>query len=534
MIGWFWDNHHHHRANFAVAEAVDVAIPGHGFCKDYLACRESRLWEPLPLCVTQWSRDDVGDWFESHGVTERSPALYGGFVDYSFEPARRRFLEAMMAALPDHALSLLDESRMRDYFGRPEEERFAEWCAHRTSLVLPLRRDLSQRVFDALLAGQIPLVPVEIEDFDAVIPPALQQSLPVMRFTMADPGSALAAQAAALAAFEAGGVAAARARHVFARDGHMISARVNAIIARALDGATLAPQPGFPEPAISRPRRRLFIDAQHGLGNRLRAIGSAAQIAARTGRELVIVWRPDHHCDCRFGALFDYPGVVIEDDAPEAAAARGSVVHNYMEAEPDGRKDAPIMLDHDRDVYVRSAFVLNSPLTDWEGQNVFLRSLPPAKAVRALVDSVKGPFDLSVHVRMEGGRKDEGLPYESPENWTARDHALIDEWRARSQPARFLARVDALLAAGAIGALFLAADSPEAYAAFGERYGDRLRRLERTRYDRSAEQLRYALADAILVGRAPRMLGSTWSSFSELATRLAPGPIRVEMSGKDF
>jgi hypothetical protein len=42
------------------------------------------------------------------------------------------------------------------------------------------------------------------------------------------------------------------------------------------------------------------------------------------------------------------------------------------------------------------------------------------------------------------------------------------------------------------------------------------------------------MADAILLSRAPLMLGSTWSSFSELAMRLAPGGIAVEMSGKDF
>ena len=35
-------------------------------------------------------------------------------------------------------------------------------------------------------------------------------------------------------------------------------------------------------------------------------------------------------------------------------------------------------------------------------------------------------------------------------------------------------------------------------------------------------------------GRAPRLLGSTWSSFSELAMRLAPEAPVIEMSGKDF
>ena len=56
----------------------------------------------------------------------------------------------------------------------------------------------------------------------------------------------------------------------------------------------------------------------------------------------------------------------------------------------------------------------------------------------------------------------------------------------------------------------------------------------RSLFDRSKEQLYYALADAILLSRAPRLLGSTWSSFSELAMRLAPQKMVVEMSGTDF
>ena len=82
--------------------------------------------------------------------------------------------------------------------------------------------------------------------------------------------------------------------------------------------------------------------------------------------------------------------------------------------------------------------------------------------------------------------------------------------------------------------MFIAADMPETYEVFQQRYGDRVAFLTRTVNDRSAEQLKYAYADATLLSRAPRMLGSTWSSFSELAQRLAHPPMKVEMSGTDF
>ena len=135
---------------------------------------------------------------------------------------------------------------------------------------------------------------------------------------------------------------------------------------------------------------------------------------------------------------------------------------------------------------------------------------------------------------MEGGTQAEHLAYEATSNWTAEDHAKIDEWRGKSHFRHFLNRIDALIAAGRAERIFLAADMPATYDEFRFHYGDRLAHLPRSLYDRSAEQLHYALADAILLSRSPLLLGSTWSSFSELAMRLAPVPMVIEMSGRDF
>ncbi len=309
-----------------------------------------------------------------------------------------------------------------------------------------------------------------------------------------------------------------------------------ALFRRALAGEAIpAPQPEttppLPAPGLIPGRARLFIDAQHGLGNRLRAIGSAAAIAAASDRELVIVWQPDDHCDCRFTDLFRYEGAVIERAfPPEAAKARR---YNYMTIE-GGKKNAPIAVDRAGDIYARSAFVLNAPQSSWLAENRFLQQLVPVEAVQALVASVRHPNDVSAHIRMEAGPGLDQNSYDRPENWQPEDHALIHEWRSKSHFSHFMARLDALMAEGRAQTIFLAADLPQTYGEFTDRYGDRLAWLPRDLYDRSAEQLHYALADAILLSRAPLMLGSTWSSFSELAMRLAPGGIKVEMSGKDF
>jgi hypothetical protein len=291
---------------------------------------------------------------------------------------------------------------------------------------------------------------------------------------------------------------------------------------------------GLSTPSLIVPKPRIFIDVQHGLGNRMRALGSAAAIASASGRELVVVWEPDDHCNGRFSDLFDYHGAVIEKRFLSDAPSRGCTVYNYMPHEKGAEKDKLIDLSNDRDIYARAAFVLNHPHSSWDSENRLLQTLTPIEAVRDLVNSVRHPNDLSAHVRMEGGTQAEHLSYEKADNWLPEDHALINEWRTKSHFSHFLARIDVLIAEGRANQIFLAADMPETYAEFQQRYGDRLAWLPRSLYDRSTEQLHYALADAILLSRSPLLLGSTWSSFSELAMRLATRKITIEMRGTDF
>ena len=298
-------------------------------------------------------------------------------------------------------------------------------------------------------------------------------------------------------------------------------------------------QPDFADtalgkPSINVPRAKLYIDAQHGLGNRLRAIASGAAIARATERELVIIWEPDAHCECHFDDLFDYEGAVMARSFAGMAAACGMDFVTYMELEANTRKDKRIHLRKGEDFYARTAYVLNSPESDYRVENDFLQQLKPVEAVQDLVSSVRSPNDVAVHVRMVGGEGFEHLPYEMPGNWKKSSHQKITRWRRKSHFSNFIARIDQLDEDGRAERIFLAADQAAAYDEFRGRYGNRVACLERTLYDRSTEQLIYALADALLLGRAPLLLGSNWSSFTELAQRLSAQQMHVETSGRDF
>lgn len=308
----------------------------------------------------------------------------------------------------------------------------------------------------------------------------------------------------------------------------------SAALATGLETLTRRDAAPLKAPQLAPGRGRLFIDAQHGLGNRMRAIGSAAALAEASDRELVVVWQPDHHCEGRLSDLYDYDGAVIEEAFVETAAAQGARVYNYMEVEAGGVKDVEIDLSGSADIYARAAYVLKAPASTWDSENTLLKQLRPVAAVRDLVASVRRPNDLSAHVRMVGGSDFEHLSYESLDNWTEEGHAETEKWRKRSHFSHFLKRIDTLIAEGRADRIFLAADKPETYEAFLTCYGDRVAYLPRELYDRSAAQLQYALADAMLLGSSPLLLGSTWSSFSELAMRLSPQKMQIEMSGTDF
>lgn len=290
-----------------------------------------------------------------------------------------------------------------------------------------------------------------------------------------------------------------------------------------------------PPHILTRPR--LYIDVQHGLCNRLRAMASAAAIADNTDRTLVVIWRPDHHCEARIGDLLHYPGPVIEDDAADLMRTRSARVYNYMEVEPGARFEEPILAERDTpegDVYIRSAYPLAGPHRDFEAERRFLRALVAAEPVRELVARVRPRSDVAAHIRMASGAGFDHLPHESPDNWPAHRHQELIEWRRKSHADHFIARLDALIAEGAIHTIFVAADLAQTYMRLTERYGDRVNWLERDLFDRSSRQLQYALADLILLAACPRLLASTWSSFSEVAERVGRAGMIVERSGIDF
>lgn len=288
-----------------------------------------------------------------------------------------------------------------------------------------------------------------------------------------------------------------------------------------------------PPTAILPDRRRLLIDARYGLGNRMRAIASAAVFAKLTNRDLQIYWEQDHHCDCAFHDLFagDYP--LVAKPVVEDYKSRSELVIDLMDEGGGTDRLNVIDVPDDVDLFVTSAFTLLYPHKNDALENQYLRSLIPAPRVCGLIDHLPDRFDVTAHIRMQGSASAGTVAADARGERSAEEHDTIDLWRQKSHYEAFVKRLDGLVAQGA-QSIFVASDSPEAYEVLSDRYGDKIFCLTREVYDRSSEQLMYALADLLLLARAPVMLGSGWSSFTEVAHRLAPAKQRLELSGQDF
>ena len=228
IVVWTWDNHHHRARNLSGNTLADIVIPAHSENQETLKTPHSLLGTRVPLGTSQWSRALTSKLL-FRNPEMRSEALSGGYVLWPHS-ARNEVLRRLKTRIPENALSLLDPNNRSPYFSLSVEARFRQWTSYMVSLIIPFNRDLSMRVFDALIAGQIPIVPEDCVDLDSTVPPDIQRRLPIIRVSDLSPQSVELAWRLAIKQFKERGVEGIVTRHEYARDYHHISARIKYIV----------------------------------------------------------------------------------------------------------------------------------------------------------------------------------------------------------------------------------------------------------------------------------------------------------------
>lgn len=228
LATWFWDNHLAYLANYKTAIVSDIFYSSHAYCREYLMNPCSPIGPNLPACTAQWTKNEL-DFKEVLVSTERESKLFLNYVDYKFS-WRSQILSELRKFMPDAHVQVMSPENRDRYFTLTSIQKYQEWCSYKSTLILPVDRDLSTRVFDALFAGQILIVPTMIEDFDSVISKEWQDELGIVRINDLSLSTIQLAARKAFEIFDKRGTNGLLKRLEFVSEKHMLKNRVEDIL----------------------------------------------------------------------------------------------------------------------------------------------------------------------------------------------------------------------------------------------------------------------------------------------------------------
>eukprot|EP00184_Porphyridium_aerugineum_P003753 CAMPEP_0184699368 /NCGR_PEP_ID=MMETSP0313-20130426/5663_1 /TAXON_ID=2792 /ORGANISM="Porphyridium aerugineum, Strain SAG 1380-2" /LENGTH=840 /DNA_ID=CAMNT_0027158443 /DNA_START=100 /DNA_END=2622 /DNA_ORIENTATION=- len=300
--------------------------------------------------------------------------------------------------------------------------------------------------------------------------------------------------------------------------------------------------------------KMIIMHVQHGLGNRLRALGSAMAFANSTRRPLFVIWEADKHCRASYPELFEvganvtFPFAVLpyfKTQWPFLGAEKWDSAwanvdkFNYMEVEGKGAKKGEIVVSKsDKHIYVKSAYIIetdNPSATNWDKDNTFLRMLRPVEAVRTAVSDMEAQGLLEmigVHIRNRKLEEDISDVSDYVKEYGAEAAKTMEQWREASNYRIFMSYMREIRQQDPTARFFVATDTKSVYAELEAVFPGGIYKNERECDGRDAKCVVAALIDIYCLSSARRFIGSNWSSFSEIIQRI--GGKKGEIAGVDF
>jgi hypothetical protein len=159
FVGWDWDNHHTVHISSIIAAGSDIYCHAH-FNNDYeMACLTDRR-SRVAVATFQWSEDMILSQMNYLMANKRINDPLGWHCRYGLFGHREKVVTHLSQS--HSKIGLLEHSD--SYFQRPKLERLQEWGNHKAHWVVPTLNDLPCRVFDALITGGIPIIPLFLKD----------------------------------------------------------------------------------------------------------------------------------------------------------------------------------------------------------------------------------------------------------------------------------------------------------------------------------------------------------------------------------
>jgi hypothetical protein len=283
----------------------------------------------------------------------------------------------------------------------------------------------------------------------------------------------------------------------------------------------------------NKQRFKLFLEVNNGLGNRLRSLASAANISIASKRDFTLVWIINNHCRADFKDLFDLDFIKyyfflngIKFIVSNRTQPVGKI-YSYK------KEDRPYIDDSIKDdIYIYSSCVLNNKLTSWTLEHSFLCTLRPVKSINDKIKDYSVKLDITncigVHIRMGQIEKE----YEQTNGWYESSKNSLEEWREKSHWNIFLKEMLKLLSENLVEKFFLCYDNDFIKNEIIKFLPKSTVYIEREIFDRDKEDIELALIEMILLSKTKYILGSNWSSFTEVAQKI--GNLKCKLASVHF
>jgi hypothetical protein len=256
------------------------------------------------------------------------------------------------------------------------------------------------------------------------------------------------------------------------------------------------------------------VEPMAGLANRMRVIDSAYWLARDLNRDLLVTWTPYKGLNCTFSALFKEP----EDFT--VRERRGDIFHEtrlfdlYFFFRSMGTHKALKLigkksLDPEEviDLEKRKKILIASVHEFYTTDRPFCR-FEPLDPIRERITAVTGKYvenTVGVHIRRA-------------------DHKISTH---TSTTAKFIGIMNETLKSDPSTSFFLSTDNPEEEKRLIREFGDKILYTKKELSRNSKQGIVDALVDLYCLGGTRKIIGSYYSSFSEVAANLQGIPLEI-------
>lgn len=263
--------------------------------------------------------------------------------------------------------------------------------------------------------------------------------------------------------------------------------------------------------------KTIYIIPMAGLCNRMRSIASGIFVAKKLGVDAVVYWNKEKGCNCKFKDLF------LPETVKKVKFIDGGGIINVIPCRRNLK--IPLLLQKLRYSQVIYDFkskygdifsilkdvddiLLESPHSMGE-HYPFNEIFKPVDAVRKKIDSCIKDFE---------GENIIGLHIRGTDNVKAKNVSTID---------MFILRIDEEVEKAPNVKFFLATDEITVRESLLKRYGKRIIYNENVLSRDSVDGMQDAVVDLYCLSKTSRIIGSYWSSYSEIAAEI--GGIKLEV-----